>query len=131
MVETKTSSTKPQLTIVTGSGSQGGWSKAEITGALESQSLRQATTDVYVCPTARCVGPLLYVTDKRRGLLYVDFLADFRGAFHDIRGDSRFNECLDSGQLHRVAVVDRASEQVCAIILCEVSKPSTGRSQKK
>jgi RES domain-containing protein len=28
--------------------------------------------------------------------LYVDFLADFRGEFHDIRGDSRFSKCLDT-----------------------------------
>jgi hypothetical protein len=27
---------------------------------------------------------------------YVDFLADFRGAFHDIRGDARFRSCLDA-----------------------------------
>lgn len=27
--------------------------------------------------------------------LYVDFLADFRGEFHDIRGDKRFTDCLD------------------------------------
>jgi len=27
--------------------------------------------------------------------LYVDFLADFRGEFHDIRRDSRFAKCLD------------------------------------
>ena len=27
---------------------------------------------------------------------YVDFLADFRGAFHDIRGDARFRNCLDA-----------------------------------
>jgi RES domain len=26
---------------------------------------------------------------------YVDFLADFRGAFHDLRGDKRFADCLD------------------------------------
>ena len=26
---------------------------------------------------------------------YVDFLADFRGQFHDIRNDSRFRNCLD------------------------------------
>lgn len=26
---------------------------------------------------------------------YVDFLADFRGTFHDIRNDSRFRNCLD------------------------------------
>jgi RES domain len=26
---------------------------------------------------------------------YVDFLADFRGEFHDIRGDKRFSKCLD------------------------------------
>jgi len=28
---------------------------------------------------------------------YVDFLTDFRGEFHDIRGDSRFYECLNPG----------------------------------
>ena len=28
---------------------------------------------------------------------YVDFLADFRGTFHDIRGDARFGDCLDPG----------------------------------
>ena len=27
---------------------------------------------------------------------YVDFLADFRGTFHDIRGDARFGKCLDA-----------------------------------
>jgi hypothetical protein len=27
---------------------------------------------------------------------YVDFLADFRGAFHDIRNDTRFGNCLDA-----------------------------------
>src|SRR5438034_8571019 len=27
---------------------------------------------------------------------YVDFLADFRGEFHDIRGDPRFGDCLDA-----------------------------------
>ncbi len=27
---------------------------------------------------------------------YVDFLADFRGTFHDIRGDARFRSCLDA-----------------------------------
>jgi hypothetical protein len=32
---------------------------------------------------------------ERETFLYADFLADFRGEFHDIRGDSRFAECLD------------------------------------
>ncbi len=27
--------------------------------------------------------------------IYVDFLADFRGQFHDIRNDARFRNCLD------------------------------------
>ena len=27
---------------------------------------------------------------------YVDFLADFRGEFHDLRGDARFADCLDA-----------------------------------
>jgi hypothetical protein len=27
---------------------------------------------------------------------YVDFLADFRGTFHDIRDDARFRDCLDA-----------------------------------
>jgi RES domain-containing protein len=32
---------------------------------------------------------------EKETFLYVDFLADFRGEFHDIRGDSRFAKCLD------------------------------------
>jgi RES domain-containing protein len=27
---------------------------------------------------------------------YIDFLADFRGTFHDIHGDARFADCLDA-----------------------------------
>jgi hypothetical protein len=33
---------------------------------------------------------------ERETFLYSDFLADFRGEFHDIRDDSRFAKCLDS-----------------------------------
>jgi hypothetical protein len=33
---------------------------------------------------------------EKETFLYVDFLADFRGEFHDIRGDSRFADCLDA-----------------------------------
>jgi hypothetical protein len=33
---------------------------------------------------------------ERESFLYVDFLADFRGEFHDIRGDKRFAKCLDA-----------------------------------
>ena len=33
---------------------------------------------------------------EKETFLYVDFLADFRGEFHDIRGDSRFVGCLDA-----------------------------------
>jgi hypothetical protein len=32
---------------------------------------------------------------EKETFLYTDFLADFRGEFHDIRGDSRFAKCLD------------------------------------
>jgi RES domain-containing protein len=32
---------------------------------------------------------------EKEAFLYADFLADFRGEFHDIRGDSRFGKCLD------------------------------------
>ena len=32
---------------------------------------------------------------EKETFLYVDFLADFRGEFHDIRNDSRFAKCLD------------------------------------
>jgi hypothetical protein len=32
---------------------------------------------------------------EKETFAYVDFLADFRGAFHDIRNDSRFKNCLD------------------------------------
>jgi hypothetical protein len=31
---------------------------------------------------------------EKETFLYVDYLADFRGEFHDIRGDSRFAKCL-------------------------------------
>ena len=32
---------------------------------------------------------------EKEAFLYADFLADFRGEFHDIRDDSRFAKCLD------------------------------------
>jgi RES domain-containing protein len=32
---------------------------------------------------------------EKETFTYVDFLADFRGTFHDIRGDKRFGNCLD------------------------------------
>jgi RES domain-containing protein len=32
---------------------------------------------------------------EKEAFLYADFLADFRGEFHDIRGDSSFAKCLD------------------------------------
>jgi len=32
---------------------------------------------------------------EKEMFLYADFLADFRGEFHDIRGDSDFAKCLD------------------------------------
>ena len=32
---------------------------------------------------------------ERETFSYVDFLADFRGHFHDLRGNSRFRDCLD------------------------------------
>jgi hypothetical protein len=35
---------------------------------------------------------------ERETFLYRDFLADFRGRFHDIRKDSRFHECLSPRQ---------------------------------
>ena len=34
---------------------------------------------------------------EKEAFSYVDFLADFRGTFHDIRGDARFGDCLDPG----------------------------------
>lgn len=33
---------------------------------------------------------------EKETFLYVDFLADFRGTFHDIRGDARFGDCLNA-----------------------------------
>jgi hypothetical protein len=33
---------------------------------------------------------------ERESFLYADYIADFRGEFHDIRADSRFAKCLDS-----------------------------------
>ncbi len=32
---------------------------------------------------------------------YVDFLADFRGEFHELRGDTRFADCLDANSYAR------------------------------
>jgi hypothetical protein len=32
---------------------------------------------------------------QRETFIFIDFLADFRGEFHDIRKDSRFRRCLD------------------------------------
>ncbi len=32
---------------------------------------------------------------EKETFTYVDFLADFRGTFHDIRNDTRFRNCLD------------------------------------
>ncbi len=34
---------------------------------------------------------------ERETFTYVDFLADFRGRFHDIRDDASFGNCLDPG----------------------------------
>jgi len=33
---------------------------------------------------------------EKETFTYVDFLADFRGTFHDIRNDTRFGSCLDA-----------------------------------
>ncbi len=33
---------------------------------------------------------------EKETFTYVDFLADFRGTFHDIRNDTRFGNCLDA-----------------------------------
>lgn len=33
---------------------------------------------------------------EKESFSYVDFLADFRGVFHDMRGDPRFADCLDA-----------------------------------
>lgn len=33
---------------------------------------------------------------EKETFLYVDFLSDFRGTFHDIRGDARFGDCLNA-----------------------------------
>jgi hypothetical protein len=33
---------------------------------------------------------------ERETFTYVDFLADFRGTFHDVRNDTRFANCLDA-----------------------------------
>lgn len=41
---------------------------------------------------------------------YVDFLADFRGKFHDIRADARFKDCLDANSY-------KASQQLAAELL--------------
>ena len=40
---------------------------------------------------------LLEVGWLEESLVYDDFLADFAGAYHDIRGDATFGSCLDPG----------------------------------
>jgi hypothetical protein len=47
---------------------------------------------------------------ERETFTYVDFLADFRGAFHDIRNDASFGNCLDPESY-------RASQHVAAELL--------------
>ncbi len=47
---------------------------------------------------------------EKESFSYVDFLADFRGAFHDIRGDARFEVCLDAASY-------RASQRLAGELL--------------
>ena len=47
---------------------------------------------------------------EKETFTYVDFLADFRGAFHDIRNDTRFKNCLDPGSY-------RASQRLAGELL--------------
>lgn len=54
---------------------------------------------------------------EKEMFLYADFLADFRGEFHDIRGDSRFAKCLDPNSYatsHKLAaeLLDKGSTGV-------------------
>ena len=42
---------------------------------------------------------------EKEAFLYADFLADFRGEFHDIRGNPRFAKCLDPNSLHGLAEI--------------------------
>ncbi len=35
---------------------------------------------------------------EKEAFVYADFWVDFRGQFHDIRGDSRFAKCLEVGR---------------------------------
>ena len=48
--------------------------------------------------------------NEREAFSYTDFLADFRGEFHDIRTDPRFLECLDPSSY-------KASQQLAAVLL--------------
>ena len=47
---------------------------------------------------------------EKETFTYVDFLADFRGAFHDIRNDARFKNCLDGNSY-------RASQRLAGELL--------------
>ncbi len=54
---------------------------------------------------------------EKEAFLYADFLADFRGEFHDIRGNPRFAKCLDpnsytSSQKLAHELLDRGSAGV-------------------
>jgi len=42
---------------------------------------------------------------EKETFTYVDFLADFRGTFHDIRNDPRFRNCFGCQQLPRITAL--------------------------
>jgi RES domain-containing protein len=51
---------------------------------------------------------------EREAFAYVDFLADFRNTFHDLRGDAHFRDCLDANSY-------KASQRLAAELLEEGS----------
>ena len=51
---------------------------------------------------------------ERETFSYVDFLAEFRGDFHDLRADARFKNCLDANSY-------KASQRLAADLLGEGS----------
>src|SRR6202162_2311144 len=57
---------------------------------------------------------------ERETFTYVDFLADFRGKFHDIRNDARFRHCLDpnrysTSQQLATRLLEKVSSGICEL----------------
>ncbi len=60
-------------------------------GLLPGISVRELVFGISYSPVVNAA----FTWQEKETFSYVDFLADFRGQFHDIRNDGRFGNCLD------------------------------------